>query len=217
MAENESTVPALYTQRPAVEGLTLDAARAELAELGRAPQGVGRLERMEQLAKVVHGGGQGEQTFPDMGQGSEVDPEALSRSETTFDAVSAPRSSLDYANALPDAYGPGNEGGNGAAQIRELLFKEGVSPGFASLASQMNGHFEAVGRMSPTEFDASVDVARDQVLKQPGGARVVQQAAAFLASLSDDHPLADAAGRIATTAPGIAELARLWRSRQRAA
>lgn len=46
----------LYSQRPDVAGLPLEVVQAEYEALGAAKQGPGRLDRLEALAKRIHGG-----------------------------------------------------------------------------------------------------------------------------------------------------------------
>jgi hypothetical protein len=246
MTENEmpaAAFPGLYSERPPVSTMTVDAAKAEYAELAKAQQAPHRLERLEKLSERIHGvqgqqGGAGDQgaynqaanrPVPPLasrtaaeGRMSELeqlsaaasevglDEAAFAESERQFDQVSMPRSALDFASALP--------GEGEAAQLRTLLHKEGVSPQVANLVNSMPSHFSQMRVADQATFDGAIDQARDAVMKQPGGARVVEQAVQMLRQMeAGNHPLFDQAELLATVPQGIAELARLWRVRQRAA
>jgi hypothetical protein len=246
MAENEmpaGAFPALYSARPDVGTMSVDAAKAEYAELAKAQQAPHRLERLEKLSERIHGrqgaqSGAGDRQaysqaanrpVPPLasrtateGRMSELealsqtasetglDEAAFSESERQFDQVSMPKSAMEFAGVLP--------GDGEAAQLRELLHKEGVSPSAANMLGSMDKHFQAMRTADQATFDGAVDAAVAKVQAMPGGSRILEQARSLLLEMeAGKHPLLAQGDLLTTTEVGLIELARIWRTRQRAA
>lgn len=133
--------------------------------------------------------------------------ESLTEAERAeLERINTPNTPLDFATMTLD-----NEAG---VALRQELFKAGVSPAAAKIVAMTAAPILAA---TDATYDGLVDSARARVMKMPGGREMIADAAAFLNSMADDHPLAEAATVAAASAPGIAELARLYRRGKAAA
>jgi hypothetical protein len=236
--ENINGVPsAPYAQRGDVSGMTVDQARAELATLGRAAQAPGRLERMEKLSAFIHtpasaNVGKGEAPSRDFqndpyfrdalsgklgaeAQGlaaadlaeqrareASADQEMTEQQLAEMDAAHEPKSLHDYS-LMPASH-----------PMTKALFEIGASPMVANLLYQTGDSIDA---LDDAGYDQAVDRAARDLRALPGGGKMVEEAATFLRSLPDDHPLLAAAVIAAATVPGLRELSRLQRRGKRAA
>lgn len=214
MDEINNSAPMLpIAQRGDVSAMTPEAARAEYDQLARSTAYHGqadRLNRLEALSARMHGV---EPTSPKAGQeqpgsGDPATDQHAAGFEAQWDKASAPISALDFEKALP---------GSEAAELRQSLFAEGVSPAFARSMALMEGHFAQVRTMDQATFESAVDAAAAKVRSSPGGDRVIEQAASLLTELvASNHRFLDQADLIATTEAGLHELARIWRVRSKA-
>jgi hypothetical protein len=121
----------------------------------------------------------------------------------------APRSPDDFRNSVGDDSHPH------AADIRQMLHENAISPQFVSLVAGMPGTMARAATLDDAQYDGEHDRAAGDVEKMPGGRQLVAKAVAMAEAVPGDHPLRKAVEAAMLTTAGIVEMAR-WSDRLRA-